>query len=283
VRLGDAPAKPATEVRGGDVVTIDLPEPEPSDLVPEDLPIGVLWEDDRLAVVDKPAGMVTHPAGPLRTGTLVNGLLARLGGLSGVGGVLRPGIVHRLDKGTSGLLVVAKDDETHRRLADQLRDRSLSRTYDAIAWGRVAPGSFTVDAPVGRHPRDRKRMAVVEGGREARSHVTVRLASDLASRLEVRLETGRTHQIRVHLRHRGHPLVGDATYGGRRQSLRRVPVSLRHDAEHLLARIERPALHSRRLELTHPYTGERIRVESPFPADYRAALDLLEGRGKRLA
>ncbi|HMB68286.1 MAG TPA: RluA family pseudouridine synthase [bacterium] len=281
VRIGGAPAKPATEVRGGDVVVIELPEPEPSDLIPEDLPVGVLWEDDRLAVVDKPAGMVTHPAGPLRTGTLVNALLFRLGGLSGVGGVLRPGIVHRLDKGTSGLLVVAKDDETHRRLADQLRDRTLSRTYDAIAWGRVAPRGFTVDAPIGRHPRDRKRMAVVEGGRAARSHVTVRSASDLASRLEVRLETGRTHQIRVHLRHQGHPIVGDGTYGGRRQSLRRVPAHLRGDAERLLGRIDRPALHSRKLELTHPFTGDRIRVESPPPADFRGLLDLVEAREGR--
>jgi 23S rRNA pseudouridine1911/1915/1917 synthase len=278
VRLRGAPAKPATEVVAGDVVVVELPAPEPSDLMPEDLPIGILWEDDRLAVVDKPAGMVTHPAGPLRTGTLVNALLAKLGGLSAEGGALRPGIVHRLDKGTSGLLVVAKDDETHRRLADQLRDRTLKRTYDAVAWGRVAPADFVVDAPIGRHPRDRKRMAVVEGGREARSHVTVLAATELASRLEVRLETGRTHQIRVHLRHKGHPVVGDAAYGGRRHALRGVPVHLRSDAERLLARIDRPALHARRLELTHPFTGERIRVESPCPPDYRAVVDLLGGR-----
>lgn len=277
VLLNGRPAKPSSETRPGDRVAVELPPPEPSDLAAEDLPVRIVWEDEHLAVVEKPAGMVTHPAGPLRTGTLVNALLARLGDLSGVGGVLRPGIVHRLDKGTSGLLVVAKSDEAHRRLAAQLRDRTLSRTYEAIAWGSVAPRAFTVDAPIARDPRDRKRMAVVSGGKEARSHVTVLDAGELASRVEVSLETGRTHQIRVHLAHRGHPVVGDATYGGRRRALRSLPAPLRPAGSALLDAIDRPALHARELGLVHPFTREALSFESPLPADFRGVLDLLTG------
>jgi 23S rRNA pseudouridine1911/1915/1917 synthase len=273
VLLNGRAAKPSTPVEAGDVVVVEAPPPVPADVPAEDLPIEVVWEDEHLAVVDKPAGMITHPAGPLRSGTLVNALVHRIRDLSGVGGVLRPGIVHRLDKGTTGLLVVAKHDEAHRRLADALQRRTLHRTYDAVAWGRVAPGSFVVDAPIGRHPRDRKRMAVVEGGRAARSRVRVVLARELASHVAVRLETGRTHQIRVHLQHRGHPLVGDAQYGGRRRAVRRQPPERRAAAERLLETVDRPALHARRLELVHPFSGRALEFESPRPRDLQ---DLLE-------
>jgi 23S rRNA pseudouridine1911/1915/1917 synthase len=272
VLLNGAPAKPATEVAQGDSVTVEIPPPSPSDVEPEDLPLGIVFEDEHLAVVDKPAGMVTHPAGALRTGTLVNALLFHIRDLSGIGGVLRPGIVHRLDKGTSGLLVVAKDDESHRRLAAQLESRTLKRTYEAIAWGSVSPDTFSVDVPIARHPRDRKRMAVVEGGKEARSHVRVLYRTEMASHLEVKLETGRTHQIRVHLQHVGHPLVGDSSYGGRRRAIRSAPLAVRRRADVLIGRIDRPALHARRLVLAHPFSGQRLTFESPLPADFRAAL-----------
>lgn len=270
VLLNGRPAKPASEVFEGDTVTIDLPEPVPSDLQAEDLPIGVVFQDEHMAVIDKPAGMVTHPAGALRTGTLVNALLARFPGLSTVGGPLRPGIVHRLDKGTTGLLVVALDDESHRRLARQLAERTLARTYEAVAWGRVTPGSFVVDAPIARHPRDRKRMAVVEGGKEARSRVRVLHAAEAASHIEVALETGRTHQIRVHLQHRGHPLVGDSTYGGRRRALAAASPMARREADELVRMIGRPALHARRIRFRHPFSGDELSFESPIPADLAA-------------
>ncbi len=276
VRLGGRPVKPSTEASGGDTVTVELPAPEPSDIPAEDLPLNILWQDEHLLVVDKAAGMVTHPAGPLRTGTLVNALLHHVGDLSGIGGVLRPGIVHRLDVGTTGLLVVAKHDESHRRLADALKRREIRRIYEAVAWGRVEPTEFMIDAPIGRHPRDRKRMAVVEGGREARSRVHVECATDLASHITVSLETGRTHQIRVHLRHRGHPLVGDATYGGRRRGVRRSVAGRRGVAPELLDLVDRPALHAKRLEFRHPFEGEELIFESPRPDDLQCLVRALD-------
>ncbi len=277
VTLNGAPAKPATEVFPGDEIVVDRPAPVPADLPAEDLPLRIVHEDEWLAVVDKPAGMVTHPAGALRTGTLVNALLHRLDQLSGVGGVLRPGIVHRLDKGTTGLLVVAKDDETHRALSAQLADRTLSRIYEAVVWGHVRPERFEIDAPIARDPRDRKKMAVVAGGKEARSHVRVLRAADAASHVEVRLETGRTHQIRVHLQHRGHPLVGDSTYGGRRRALGAFSRRALREADRLVEAIDRPALHARRLRFVHPARGVEMELESPLPPDLEGLLDVLDG------
>jgi 23S rRNA pseudouridine1911/1915/1917 synthase len=274
VLVNGRPAKPAQEVAAGDTIEIGEAPREPSDLLPEDLPLGVLHEDDHLLVVDKPAGMRTHPAGPIRTGTLVNALLHRGRDLSGVAGALRPGIVHRLDKGTSGLLLVAKDDETHRRLAAALAAREVRRTYEAVVWGRL-PGRLTIEAPIGRHPRDRKRMAVSERGKPARTHVRALLATEAASHVEIRLDTGRTHQIRVHLAHRGHPLVGDASYGSRRRALENASSSARHAADDMARCIDRPALHSIRLEFDHPWTGAPLIVECPLPDDFARLLRLL--------
>jgi len=277
VLVNGRPARAATEVAEGDEVVVDRPVPVPVDLPAEDLDFGIVWEDDHLVVVDKPAGMVTHPAAGVRSGTLVNGLLHRVRNLSGIGGVLRPGIVHRLDKGTTGLLVVAKNDEAHRRLAAQLEDRTLKRIYEAVVWGELEESEFSVVAPIGRHRRDRKRMAVVEGGKEARTWARVRRATPLATHLELQLDTGRTHQIRVHLQHRGHPLVGDSQYGGRRRAIRTADPGVRRDADRLVRLIDRPALHARTLRLVHPATGEAMSFDSPLPADLLEVLAFVEG------
>lgn len=271
VRVNGRPARPAQEVADGDAVELEADASTAETLAAEDLPLGIAWEDDRFAVVDKPAGMRTHPAGPIRTGTLVNALLHRWRTLSSVGGPARPGIVHRLDKGTSGLLVVAKDDEAHRRLAAALAARGIHRTYEAVCWGRLA-GAMTIDAPIGRHQRDRKRMAVITRGKEARTHVRALRAGEAASHIEVRLDTGRTHQIRVHLAHRNHPLVGDPAYGGRRRALVGASGEAMRLADDLSRMIDRPALHARRLEFAHPFDGTPIAVESPLPADMAALI-----------
>ncbi|NNE43561.1 MAG: RluA family pseudouridine synthase, partial [Gemmatimonadetes bacterium] len=184
--------------------------------------------------------------------------------------------VHRLDRGTTGLLVIAKSDEAHRRLSAQLAARTLKRTYAAIAWGRFPAAAFTIDEPIARNPRDRKLMAVVPGGKEARTHVTPLLATDLASSLQIDLETGRTHQIRVHLRHLGQPIVGDPDYGGRRRALRMASPALRHRAAEMIADIDRPALHARRLRFDHPFTNESVMFESPLPEDFLRILARVE-------
>jgi 23S rRNA pseudouridine1911/1915/1917 synthase len=274
VHVNGRAGKPALRVVPGDAILIEIPEVALPDLEAEDLPVSVVWEDRHLAVVDKPAGMSTHPAGPIRTGTLVNALLHRFRRLSASAGPTRPGIVHRLDKGTSGLLLVAKDDETHRRLARALAAKEVERTYEAVAWGRLF-GRLTIDLPIGRHPRDRKRMAVLQRGKEARTHVRALFASETASHLEIRLDTGRTHQIRVHLAHRDHPLVGDPVYGGRRRALAGVSAAGRRLADELAAMIARPALHSRRLAFRHPRNGEDLVVECPLPEDLARVVDRL--------
>lgn len=275
VFVNGAPAKAALQISGGEEVTLSIPSPAPLQLVPEDLPLRIVYEDEHLVVVDKPAGMITHPAGPIRTGTLVNALLFHGRELSSVGGELRPGIVHRLDKGTSGLLVVAKSNEVHRRLAAALKARTVARVYEAVVWGVVSPAEFTLDAPIGRHPRDRKKMAVVDTGKPSRSKVHVIRTVEFASLLRVSLETGRTHQIRVHLAWHRHPVVGDSTYGGGK-----IPVlpstRLRLLAEELRAAIDRPALHARFLRFPHPVTGESLEFESPLPADLEHAVSLVQ-------
>ena len=224
----------------------------------EDIPLDVIYEDDDLAVIDKPAGMVVHPAPGHYAGTLVHALLGRGGGWSAAGGAGRPGIVHRLDKGTSGLIVVARNDVAHRALAAQLSDRTLSRTYLAIARGQVKADAGELEGAIGRHPRERKRMAVVAGGRFARTRYTVLERKRTHTLLRCDLDTGRTHQIRVHLAALGHPVAGDVDYGGR---------------EPLAAR---PMLHASRLRLRHPGTGAEMSFEAPTPPDFDAFWKSLE-------
>jgi 23S rRNA pseudouridine1911/1915/1917 synthase len=271
---GAAPKKRAVpEV--GDVVRVRIPPPEPSAIAAEEIPLEVVYQDSDLLVVNKPPGMVVHPAPGHRGGTLVNALLHAVGDLSGIGGVLRPGIVHRLDKDTSGLLMVAKTDAAHRALADELRDRRIRRRYVAAAWGHLPDDEVTVDAPIARHPADRLRMGVVEGGRRAVTHFRRRERWPAAELLEAELETGRTHQIRVHLAHVGHPVVGDAVYGAGRE--RGFSGAARGWALELARRTPRQFLHAAELRFVHPRTGEEMTFRAPLPDDLRRVLDWARG------
>ncbi len=261
-------AKKSESVEAGARIEVTVPPPEPVDIVPEDLPLDVVWEDDSLLVVNKPAGMVVHPAPGHRSGTLVNALLFHVRDLAGVGGRMRPGIVHRLDKDTSGLLVVAKTDLAHRSLSEALRKRKVKRIYRAAAWGHLDESPMTIDAPVGRDPRHRQRMAVVERGRRAVTRVRVRERWDRADLLDLSLQTGRTHQIRVHLAHLGHPVVGDETYGVGWE--RGLGGPGRGWARELARRVPRQFLHAAQLLFQHPVTGEQMRFQRPLPPDLEA-------------
>ncbi|MDR0293009.1 MAG: RluA family pseudouridine synthase [Oscillospiraceae bacterium] len=251
-------AKKKHRVTAGEVIVVDEPDPSPSEALPEDIPLPIVYEDGDLLVIDKPRGLVVHPAPGHGGGTLVNALLAYCGdSLSGVGGVRRPGIVHRLDKDTSGLMVVAKNDVTHTALSAALKKREVSRVYEALARGNIRKDVFTISAPVGRHPSERKKQAVVPGGRDAVTHVKVLARYEGYTHIECRLETGRTHQIRVHLAYIGHPLAGDARYGGRAGELG----------------LDAQCLHARELSFAHPRTGERLCFVSEPPEYFRAALE----------
>ncbi len=263
---GTAVTQAALKVRPGQAFTVAIPAPEPATPEPERIPLTVVYEDDALIVIDKPAGMVVHPAVGNPRGTLVNALLEHCGdSLSGVGGVRRPGIVHRLDKDTSGLLVAAKSDVAHRDLVEQFSTRTISRIYRTVVWGVPKATSGTVEGNIGRSNRDRKKMAVLaKGGRTALTrYKVIEPFDDLAALLECRLGTGRTHQIRVHLAHLGHPVVADPTYG-------RAPLSsLRHWPEALRAAesLGRQALHAATLGFRHPISGEDLSFSSPLPLE----------------
>ena len=260
----------STPVRAGERYGIDFPELKPAVPQPEALPLRIVFEDPDVVVLDKPAGMVVHPAAGHESGTLVNALLHHIKDLSGVGGEARPGIVHRLDRGTSGLMVVAKHDRAHQELARQFHDREVEKEYVALVWGLVQSGR-RIDAPIGRDPGDRQKMST--RARRARSAVT-RVTSARhfkgATLIKVAIATGRTHQIRVHLNAIGHPIVGDVTYGGVH---RRVPHNLR-----AVMRLERPFLHAGRLCFTHPGDGRRIEFDSPLPPDLELVLEEIESR-----
>lgn len=267
---GSTPKKSAP-VEPGQTVVVEVPPPEPLDAVAQDLPLDVVYEDEALVVIDKAAGMVVHPAPGHPDGTLVNALLHHVDDLSGIGGKLRPGIVHRLDKDTSGLLVVAKRDDVHRALSDALRKREIGRLYQAASWGHLSGSPVTIDAPIGRDPQNRKKMAVVESGRRAVTRARVRERWIAAELLDVKLQTGRTHQIRVHLAHLGHPVVGDDVYGPGWEKGMSGPV--RGWARKLARRAERQFLHAAALEFVHPLTGERMRFRAPLPPDLAAVAE----------
>ena len=252
-------------VHPGQQFQVDIPDPAAAAPAPEALPLRILHEDGDLVVLDKPAGMVVHPAAGHESGTLVNALLHHITDLSGIGGELRPGIVHRLDRGTSGVMVVAKNDRAHHELSRQFHDREVEKEYIALVWGVVQAGR-RIDDPIGRDPNDRQKMSTrARRARHAVTRVTFARHFKGASLLKVAIATGRTHQIRVHLNAIGHPIVGDAVYGGVH---RRVPPNLR-----AVMRLERPFLHAARLSFTHPADGRRVEFESPLPADLQTVLD----------
>jgi 23S rRNA pseudouridine1911/1915/1917 synthase len=260
VTVGGKRAKAGLRLERGWRVEVTVPPSEPPEPVAEDIPLDVVHEDEDLLVVNKPAGMAVHPSPGHRARTLVNAVLGRWPELAGVGGVERPGIVHRLDRDTSGLVIVAKNESARLSLSRQLKQRQVEKGYLALVDGRLEPEEAVIEAPVGRHPRYRQRMAVVEGGREARTSYRVLRYLEGYSLVEVTPATGRTHQIRVHFAALGHPVVGDAVYG------RRSPL------------LARQFLHAFRLTFRHPRTGERLRLEAPLPDDLREALERVAAR-----
>nr|WP_018700387.1 RluA family pseudouridine synthase [Amorphus coralli] len=279
-------AEPVTEpkrrVTPGMTIVVSVPAPEPAAARAQPIPLEIVYEDPHLIVIDKPAGLVVHPAAGHADGTLVNALIAHCGAeLSGIGGVARPGIVHRLDKETSGLLVVAKSDAAHKGLAAQFADHGrtgpLERLYRALVWGAPFPATGTIDAPLGRAPNHRQRFAVVRTGKIAITHYATErgfpAADPIASLVSCRLETGRTHQIRVHLTHIGHPLLGDPLYGaGFRTKARRLPEA----AQDRLSALQGQALHAAVLGFAHPISGETMRFESPMPPTLAALAQELD-------
>ncbi|MBR6967855.1 MAG: RluA family pseudouridine synthase [Ruminococcus sp.] len=248
------------KLRGGEEISVEIPEPEPMDAVPEDIPLDIVYEDDDLLVVNKPKGMVVHPAHGNYTGTLVNALLHHCGdSLSGINGVIRPGIVHRIDKNTSGLLIVAKNDNSHLKLAEQIKAHSFTREYEAVACGYFKDTEGTIDAPIGRHKTDRKKMCVTaENSRNAVTHYSVIKQYGGYAHVRLRLETGRTHQIRVHLSYIGHPVLGDDVYGKPYKGL------------------EGQCLHARKIGFVHPSTGEYMEFDSELPDYFVSVLNKLE-------
>ena len=277
VQINGSPVRSGRKVKAGDKVAIRLPEARPSGILAEAIPLTILYEDASLLVIDKPAGMVVHPAAGHAVGTLVNALLHHCRDLSGIGGVLRPGIVHRLDKETSGLLVVAKSDEAHWGLAEQFKRHEVKKTYQALVYGDPKTDGGRIEAAVGRHPTDRKRMSTK--GSRGRSAVTIwriRERYGVAALLEVDIETGRTHQIRVHLTDLGHPIVGDRVYGG----AGRIRTVGDPAARARMKVLDRQALHAWHLAFTHPVTGEKMQFSAPLPEDMAVLCAFLRERGK---
>ena len=260
VLVDGRPAAKSLRLSGGETVELTLPEPEPIDAVPQNIPLDVVYEDEDVIVVNKPAGLVVHPAPGHPDGTLVNALLYHIHDLSGIGGEMRPGIVHRLDKDTSGLILIAKNDRAHAAMSEQFKSRSMEKHYRAVAFGHFPEDHGLIDAPIARHPVDRKRMAVVQGGKPSQTEWRVIESLRGATYLDVHLLTGRTHQIRVHMQSIGHPLLGDAIYAPNL----RMPV-----------RIPRLMLHAYSLQFTHPTTGERMELTAPLPEAFETTLQKL--------
>lgn len=248
------------KLAGNETLEVSLPDPEPVDVVPQDIPLDIVYEDGDVIVVNKPKGLVVHPAPGHPDGTLVNALLFHCGdSLSGIGGELRPGIVHRIDRDTSGLIIAAKNDLAHQKLAAQLQDHTLARVYECIVVGNLREDAGTVDAPIGRHPVDRKKMAVVANGRPAVTHWTVLERFQGFTHAQCRLETGRTHQIRVHMAHIGHPILGDTVYGNKKP----VPG------------LQGQCLHAVGLKFIHPRTGEAVELRCGLPKEFARQLEKL--------
>lgn len=281
VTVDGVTARAGHKVQPGETVCVTIPPPEPSDIQPEDIPLDVVYEDNQIIVINKPKGMTVHPAPGSRTGTLVNAVVAYTDDLSGIGGVERPGIVHRLDKDTSGLLVVAKTDVAHASLQAQIQARTAERRYLALVWGATKFNEAVVDAPIGRHPTDRQKQAVIKDtdrytAREAVTHLKALERFEGFTLLEAKLDTGRTHQIRVHCSFIGHPVVGDPTYGGAKRAMPSGYGKLdQRDLTSLIDTLQGQALHAFSLSFDHPVTGQRLSFEAPLPPDIDALLKWL--------
>ena len=271
VRVDGAPAtKPSQRVASGQRLEIDVPDAAPAGIASQDLPLTVLHEDADVVVIDKPPGLVVHPAAGHADGTLVNALLFHVKDLSGVGGEIRPGIVHRLDKDTSGVMIIAKHDLAHRKLTEAWNTERVRKEYLALVYGTPSQERGTVEAPIGRDPRDRKKMAVVAGGRNAITDYEVAERLRYVSLVRCRLRTGRTHQIRVHMKHLGHPIVGDPAYSG--PQWRGIPDKR---VQKLLSSLERQMLHAARISFAHPGDGRTVVVEAELPADFAGVIQAL--------
>lgn len=267
VTIAGKTVKKNTKAAAGDIITVELPEPREVAIEPENIPLDIVYEDADIIVVNKPKGMVVHPAPGNWSGTLVNALMYHCGdSLSGINGEIRPGIVHRIDKDTSGLLVVAKNDRAHQSLAEQIKVHSAGRRYYAVVYGTPREQKGIVNAPIARHPVDRKKMAVIAGGREAITHYEVLEQYTGYSYLTFLLETGRTHQIRVHMAHIGHPIIGDPLYGPSKDKWK----------------LQGQCLHAGELSLTHPATGERMTFQAPLPAYFTTVLQKLRNQNGQI-
>jgi 23S rRNA pseudouridine1911/1915/1917 synthase len=276
VMLGGKPVKKNHTVKSGEIFTaMTLPPPPVSTLVPQDIPLNVVHEDEAVCVINKPAGLVVHPGAGNPDGTLANAVAFRFKNLSDVGGPLRPGIVHRLDKDTSGLLLVAKTNAAHRFLSRQLADRTLSRVYWALVWGTPDPAQGEIEKRLGRHPGDRTKITVDPEGRYALTKYRVLRSWDFASELELELATGRTHQIRVHLNSNGHPVLGDEIYGGKKTEMTRLPAVYRPRAAGMYRALTRLCLHARALKFIHPDSGKELRFTAPLPPELQAVIKSL--------
>jgi 23S rRNA pseudouridine1911/1915/1917 synthase len=267
---GTLASKPSQKVEAGQRVAIEVPDAAPAGIASQDLPLTVLYEDADVVVIDKPAGLVVHPAAGHADGTLVNALLFHVKDLSGVGGEIRPGIVHRLDKDTSGVMVIAKHDASHRKLTETWNTEGVRKEYVALVYGTPSNERGTIDAPVGRDPRDRKRMSVVASGRRAITDYEVSDRLRYVSLVRCRLRTGRTHQIRVHLKHLGHPIVGDPVYSG--PQWRGIPDKR---VQKLLSSLDRQMLHAARITFAHPTTATPMTFDAPLPADFAIVIAAL--------
>ena len=278
VKVGGAKASKNFRVETGMVVVVDkIPEKEASTLEPENIPLDIVYEDDDIVVLNKPRNLVVHPGNGVQNGTLAAGLLYHFKeNLSAVNGPLRPGIVHRLDKDTPGLMVVAKNDAAHRHLAHQLETRTLHRTYNALVWGHVRDLEGTIDAPIGRNPKNRLKMAVVKDGKPSRTHYVAKKFFAFATLLELQLESGRTHQIRVHSRYMGHPVVGDPLYDGRDGCLNRVSPLMKDVAAKVLEIAPAQLLQAVKIELIHPTTGKKMKFKVPLEKPFEQVLKLLK-------
>jgi 23S rRNA pseudouridine1911/1915/1917 synthase len=275
IRVDGGHQKASYRLRPGEEIHISLPPPSPAELIPEPLPLDILFEDDQVIAVNKSAGLVVHPAAGHRQGTLVHGLLHHCGRLATLGGPLRPGIVHRLDKNTSGVIVVAKTDEAYRHLTRQFKERLVYKEYHALVYGRMAGRSGSIEAPMGRHSKNRTKMGVAAGGREALTHWWLEKPFSEVSLLKVVIRTGRTHQIRVHLAHIHHPVVGDRPYGGKR----RVTVVQDPLVRARLSRIKRQMLHASAIAVEHPTRDEVLRLTASLPEEMASLLGFLEAYG----